>query len=85
VVINKISIDGRIYDNSEIDTNGVVQDSGVIVFNTSDPNIVVHNTQAGILSIDIDVYDVPKALAAQLTVVKENNSMINRIKGIIRK
>jgi hypothetical protein len=85
VIINKISIDGRIYDNSEIETNGVVQDGGVIVFNTSDPNIVVHNAQEGILSVDIDVYDVPEALAAQLTVVKEDNSMINRIKGIFRK
>jgi hypothetical protein len=85
VIINKISIDGRIYDNSEIETNGVVQDGGVIVFNTSDPNIVVHNAQEGILSVDIDIYDVPEALAAQLTVVKENNSVINRIKGIIKK
>jgi hypothetical protein len=84
-VINRISVNGRIYDNSKIETNGVVQVSGVIAFNTDDPNITVNDVHGGILNVDIDVYDIPKKLAEQLTVIRDDDGIINKIKGIIRK
>jgi hypothetical protein len=85
VIVGKISVGTRVYDSKEITTNGAVQENGVIVFNTDDPNIIVDISQGGILCAIMDVYSIPESLARQLTVVNEKNGMINKIKGIIKK
>jgi hypothetical protein len=85
-VINKITVNNKIYDVNEMETNGMMQECGVIVFNTDDPNITVNTEQGGLLKVDMVIYDIPHELAEQLTQpIETSPSMLDKIKGIIRK
>jgi hypothetical protein len=85
IVVNEISVNGISYDTSKIETNGVPYENGVIVFNTDDPNIIVDAIQGGTLLVDVEVFNIPEVLAGNLSATLEKTSVINKIKGIIKR
>jgi hypothetical protein len=89
-VIKELSFDGRVYDEAEIEINGIRQENGVLVFDTDDPNITVSVANEGVLRADIEVFELPSVLSGQLAAQSNvnkngNNGMLSRVKGFLKK
>lgn len=66
VGINRLSVGDRLYTNDVMEINGSLQESGYMVFDTVDPNIVISVAGGKRLSADIEVCELPQMLAKQI-------------------
>ncbi|MDE7202237.1 MAG: class I SAM-dependent methyltransferase [Lachnospiraceae bacterium] len=84
VDIREIKIGDRIYMADEVEVNGSRQECGLIVFDNEDPNCTIDVEGGKRLTVDMDVLELPQALASQLVqhAVKEN--FVTKTKGFLK-
>ena len=92
VDIRNIQIGDKKYTQEEVEVNGYRQACGSIVFESTDPNIVIPVEQSGRLMVDMEVLELPEKLAKQFAVTPEaavpeeaKEDVVARAKGFIRK
>ncbi len=83
VTTRKIQVGERLYAEAEVEVNGVRQECGTVVFNTEDPNFTIDIKEAGKLIVDMEVMELPAALANQLAPHNNKKDIVARTKGII--
>ncbi len=84
--IHKIMAGDRIYTSDIIEVNGKWQSCGYIVFDNADPNLTIKVTGGKKLVVDMEVMELPEALAAQLTVTENiDNGLFSRVKNFLKK
>lgn len=84
VEIREIRAGNRIYTADEVEVNGSRQECGLIVFDNEDPNCTIEVEGGSHLTVDMDVLELPQALASQLVqrAVKEN--FVTKTKGFLK-
>ncbi|MDE7416349.1 MAG: class I SAM-dependent methyltransferase [Lachnospiraceae bacterium] len=84
VDIREIKVGDRIYMADEVEVNGSRQECGLIVFDNEDPNCTIDVEGGKRLTVDMDVLELPQALASQLVqhAVKEN--FVTKTKGFFK-
>jgi hypothetical protein len=80
-VINKITVGSKKYNTSDIETNGVWHESGMIIFGTDDPNITLNVDVADTLKAEIEIMELPMELAAELTKPCKPETLFDKIRG----
>lgn len=66
VNIREIRVGDRLYTSDVIETNGSWQECGTVVFDCEDPNFTIEAAGGRKLSVDMEVMELPQALALQL-------------------
>ncbi len=84
VEIREIRVGDRIYTSDVIETNGVWQECGVIVFNSDDPNIIIDAVGGRKLKVDMEVMELSKALADQLVKIEPDQGIMTRTKDFLK-
>lgn len=84
VDVRELRAGDRFYTSDVIETNGSWQESGTVVFDTEDPNFTIDPAGARRLVVDMEVIELPRALAAQLAAAAEKEDIVTRTKGYIK-
>lgn len=86
VSIRTISAGDRIYTQDIIQTDGKWQTSGYVVFDNTDPNFTISVKGGKKLLVDMEVMELPGALANQLvSAVKQSNGLFSKLKAVINR
>ena len=85
ISIRKIVIDDKIYTQQDIETNGVWQSCGCIVFDNEDPNMTIQTEGGTRLEVDMEVMELPEILAKQLTSTVNDKNVVSKAKDLIKK
>lgn len=84
VNIGYIKVGDRPYTMEIIETNGVWQECGAIVFDSDDPNVIFTAKGGRRLSVQMEVLELPEGLAGQLVKTAEKNDFMSKAKGYIK-
>lgn len=84
VNIREIRVGDRLYTAEAIETNGSWQECGTVVFDSEDPNFTIEVAGGRKLTVDMDVLELPQALAAQLVRAAEKEDFVTKTKGFIK-
>lgn len=84
VTIREIKVGDRIYTADVIETQGSWQECGAVVFDTEDPNFAIEVVGGRKLTVDMEVMELPKALASQLVSDAAKEDIVTRTKGFIK-
>lgn len=93
VEIREIRVGDRPYTADIIETNGSWQECGVVVFDTKDPNFTIETAGGRRLVVDMDVLELPPALAKKLVADAEaaaraeaagREDFVTRAKGYVK-
>ena len=85
ISIRKIVNDDKIYTQQDIETNGVWQSCGCIVFDNEDPNMTIQTEGGTRLEVDMEVMELPEILAKQLTSTVNDKNVVSKAKDLIKK
>ncbi len=81
--IVRITVDETQYTRDMIETNGVWQACGQLVFDNSDPNLTISVTGGGHLTVEMEVLEMPEELAKQLTTATEQENIFSKAKRFL--
>ncbi len=84
VNIQELRVGDRLYTADVIETNGVWQACGTLVFDTEDPNLAIDVAGGRKLIADLEVMELPQALAAQLAGAAAKEDFVAKTKGFIK-
>ena len=84
VTICEIRVGDRIYTSDVIETQGSWQECGAVVFDNEDPNFAIDVVGGRKLSVDMEVLELPKALAIQIVRDTSKEDFVTRTKGFIK-
>lgn len=84
VNIRELCVGDRIYTADVIETNGVWQECGTLVFDTEDSNLAIDVAGGRRLTADLEVMELPQALAAQLAGAAAKEDFVTKTKGFIK-
>lgn len=82
--IREIRAGERIYTADEIEVNGSRQECGLIVFDNEDPNCTIEVEGGCHLVVDMDILELPQALASQLVQHAEKKNFVTKTKGFFK-
>lgn len=66
VSIHEIKAGDRVYTTENVETNGSLQTCGILVFDNEDPNLIIEAEGGTTLTVDLEVMELPQALASQI-------------------
>jgi hypothetical protein len=84
VVVGKITVDIKKYTTSDMEINGVLQEEGMVVFATSDPNFTLDINGGVHLKAEMEVTEISPILAQKVIEPKES-SVIDRLKEKVKR
>ncbi|MDE7324403.1 MAG: methyltransferase domain-containing protein [Lachnospiraceae bacterium] len=82
--IRELRVGDRLYTADVIETNGSWQECGTLVFDTEDPNLAIDVAGGRKLVADLEVMELPHALAAQLAGAAAKEDFVTKTKGFIK-
>ncbi|MCM1182347.1 MAG: methyltransferase domain-containing protein [Roseburia sp.] len=83
VELVRIAVDETPYTWDMIETNGVLQACGWLVFDNADPNLTVSVAGGGHLTVELEVLELPEALAKQLTASAARENVFSKAKRFL--
>lgn len=81
VKVQEIRLGSNLYAPETIETNGARQESGVVVFDTQDPNFTINAAGGGMLTVDMEVLELFEELTRQLAPPPQEESSNTKKKG----
>lgn len=84
VFVNEIKVGDKTYPMNCIETCGSLQECGVVVFDNEDPNLTIEVEGGRILTVDLEVMELPQALASQIVKDSQKEDFASRTKRFIQ-